>query len=226
MSRLTESAAWKALEAHSAELRDVHMRDLFAADPLRFERFSLEAGGLLLDYSKNVLSAQTLDLLLDLAQQEALPSWIERMFTGSRINTNVGDLASSITVVTKQQLDDTGSLNINDVFLYEANTEGAGTYTPYIFNRSQVRDGIGGYSGDDGGTFSIATANRVRGLGSADTAQNNYPTITRMAFDSYNTNSVEINRGPNSMLFGTGSPAGIVNQSSTEAVIGSVKIEG
>ena len=87
MSRLTESAAWKALEAHRLELRNVHMRDLFAADPLRSERFSLNAAGLLLDYSKNVLSAQTLDLLFGLARQEALHAWIQRMFAGSRINT-------------------------------------------------------------------------------------------------------------------------------------------
>jgi len=55
--------------------------------------------------------------------------YAENTLAGSRLKTNVGDLASSITVVTKQQLEDTGSLNINDVFLYEANTEGASTYT-------------------------------------------------------------------------------------------------
>ena len=47
-----------------------------------------------------------------------------------KLNSNLADLAASITVVTKQQLDDTGALDINDVFLYMANTEGAGTYTP------------------------------------------------------------------------------------------------
>ena len=87
MSRLTESAAWKALEAHGAGFRDVRMRDLFAADPRRFERFSLSAAGLLLDYSKNALTAETLDLLFALARQEELPAWIERMFAGNRINT-------------------------------------------------------------------------------------------------------------------------------------------
>ena len=86
MSRLTESSAWKALEAHRTAFR-VHMRDLFAADPQRFERFSLSAAGLLLDYSKNLLDAQTVDLLLALARQEQLPAWIERMFNGDRINT-------------------------------------------------------------------------------------------------------------------------------------------
>ncbi len=146
--------------------------------------------------------------------------YAENTLAGSRLNTNLADLAASITVVTKQQLEDTGALDINDVFLYEANTEGAGTYTPVAMNRSNLTDNIGGYSGDDGSSFGIATANRVRGLGRVDTAQNNYPTITRMAFDAYNTNSVEISRGPNSMLFGTGAPAGIVNQSSASAVLG------
>ncbi len=144
----------------------------------------------------------------------------ENTLMGSRLNSNLADLAASITVVTKQQLEDTGSLDINDVFLYEANTEGAATYTPTYNNRGVLRDGIGGYSADDGTPFGIATANRVRGLGSADTAQNNYPTIQRLAFDSYNTNSVEISRGPNSMLFGTGGASGIVNQSSSAAVLG------
>jgi hypothetical protein len=138
---------------------------------------------------------------------------------GSRLNTNIGDLAASITVVTKQQLEDTGSLDINDVFMYEANTEGANTYTPMLLNRGTARDGISGYSNDDGIPFGLATANRVRGLGPADTAQNNYPTISRIPFDSYNTNSVEISRGPNSLLFGTGAASGIVNQSTSEAVL-------
>lgn len=146
--------------------------------------------------------------------------YAENTLAGSRLNTKLSDLAASITVVSKQQLDDTGALDINDVFLYEANTEGASTYTPVALNRNNLTDNIGGYSGDDGSSFGIATANRVRGLGRVDTAQNNYPTIARLAFDAYNTNSVEISRGPNSMLFGTGAPSGIVNQSSTEAVLG------
>ena len=55
--------------------------------------------------------------------------------------------------------------------------------------------------------------------------QNNYPTIARLAFDAYNSNSVEISRGPNSMLFGTGAPAGIINQSSAAAVLGQQKTQ-
>ena len=87
MSRLTESSAWKALDAHRSAFRNVHMRELFAADPLRCGRFSLNAAGLLLDYSKNLLDSTTLQLLFALARQEQLESWIERMFNGERINT-------------------------------------------------------------------------------------------------------------------------------------------
>jgi hypothetical protein len=149
--------------------------------------------------------------------------YAENTLAGSRLRTNVGDLASSITVVTKQQLEDTGALNINDVFMYEANTEGANTYTPLYLNRGNASDQIGGYSSDNGPTFGIATANRVRGLQAAGTAQNNYPTLSRLAFDSYNTNSVEINRGPNSLLFGAADPSGVVNQSTAEAVLNQTK---
>jgi outer membrane receptor protein involved in Fe transport len=146
--------------------------------------------------------------------------YAENTLAGSRLNTNVGDLASSITVVTKQQLLDTASVDINDIFMYEANTEGANTYTPIYLNRSAYRDTVGGASADAGGAaYTVATANRIRGLDVSDIAVNNYPSSNRIPFDSYNTSSVEINRGPNSLLFGTGSPAGITNQSTISAVL-------
>ena len=143
----------------------------------------------------------------------------ENTLAGSRLNTNVSDLASSITIVTRQQMEDTGSLDINDIFLYEANTEGVGNFTAYEINRGGVKDLAAGHSRDSGLAETAATANRVRGLGRADTAQNNHPTIARLPFDEYNTRSVEINRGPNSLLFGLGSPAGIVNQSTANAML-------
>ncbi|HTX66348.1 MAG TPA: TonB-dependent receptor plug domain-containing protein [Opitutaceae bacterium] len=151
--------------------------------------------------------------------------YAENTLAGSRLNTNVGDLASSITVVTKQQLLDTASVDINDVFMYEANTEGANTYTPYFLNRSTPRDSIGGFSTDQGPGLDRAFANRIRGLDASDVAINNYPASNRIPFDTYNTNSVEINRGPNSLLFGTGSSAGITNQSTAGAVLGQRKTE-
>jgi outer membrane receptor protein involved in Fe transport len=137
---------------------------------------------------------------------------------GTRLNNNIADLPSSISVITKQQLDDTASININDVFRYEANTEGAHTYTPFALVRSNLQDGLGGGGGTTGNyTSAIDTGNRVRGLSTADQEEDNFFSLYRIPFDSYNTQAVEIDRGPNSIIFGTGSPAGIVNQERIQA---------
>ncbi|MDP3068867.1 MAG: TonB-dependent receptor plug domain-containing protein [Opitutaceae bacterium] len=142
----------------------------------------------------------------------------ENTLAGSRLNTNLADLAASITVVTKQQMEDTASIDINDVFRYEASTEGSGTYTPSITDRGTAKDTIAGYTfGNNGDTTTNAQSNRIRGLAAPDAAINNFPTNNRIPFDSYNTQSVEITRGPNSLLFGLGTPAGIVNQTSAQA---------
>ncbi len=139
---------------------------------------------------------------------------------GSRMNTNLADLASSVSVITKQQFEDTASTDINDIFRYEVNTEGSLTYTPGT--QSMRNDGVldvnaGGTQGNNMTPYTNAGANRVRGLGTPSAAVNYYPAIGAVPFDSYNTQSVEISRGPNSMLFGLGSPAGIVNQSTAQA---------
>jgi hypothetical protein len=137
---------------------------------------------------------------------------------GTRLNNNIADLPSSITVVNKQQLEDTNSVNINDVFRYEANTEGAHTYTPFQLVRSNLSDNLGGGGGTTGNFASaLDTGNRVRGLATADQEEDNFFSLYRIPFDSYNTDAVEIERGPNSIIFGTGSPAGIVNQDRTKA---------
>ncbi|MFA7238937.1 MAG: glucose-6-phosphate isomerase [Sulfuricellaceae bacterium] len=86
MSALTQSPAWVALQAHREAMTAVHMRDLFAADPARFDKFSVEACGLLLDYSKNLVVEETRSLLLDLARQAGVESWREKMFNGDKIN--------------------------------------------------------------------------------------------------------------------------------------------
>jgi glucose-6-phosphate isomerase len=86
MSALTQSPAWKALFAHQHLIAQTHMRDLFDRDPDRFDKLSLEACGILLDYSKNRITEETLRLLLDLARQADLPGWTERMFRGEKIN--------------------------------------------------------------------------------------------------------------------------------------------
>jgi len=86
MSKLTQSKAWQALQAHHQAMRHVHMRDLFAGDPQRFVDFSVTFNDLLLDYSKNIITKETMGLLLSLAQQAHLDEWINRMFIGDKIN--------------------------------------------------------------------------------------------------------------------------------------------
>lgn len=86
MSDLTRSPAWTALAAHRRAMEGVPMRDLFAADPKRFDRFSLRLGEVLLDYSKNRVTEETLGLLFALARQQDVEGWRDRMFAGEAIN--------------------------------------------------------------------------------------------------------------------------------------------
>jgi glucose-6-phosphate isomerase len=83
---LTETAPWKALETHHREIGEVHMRELFAVDPRRFDRFSIELDGLLFDYSKNRIDETTVALLVDLARASGVPEAARAMFAGEKIN--------------------------------------------------------------------------------------------------------------------------------------------
>nr|WP_194335059.1 glucose-6-phosphate isomerase [Mariprofundus sp. KV] len=83
---MTQTAAWKKLAVHAEAMKKVHMRDLFADDPQRFDKFSLHFGDTLVDYSKNILTEETRDLLLDLARERDVQGWTERMFAGEKIN--------------------------------------------------------------------------------------------------------------------------------------------
>jgi glucose-6-phosphate isomerase len=83
---LTTLKAWKALQLHSAQVRELHLRDLFAKDPGRAERMTAEAVGITFDYSKNRITDDTLRLLLQLADESGLRSAIEAMFSGEKIN--------------------------------------------------------------------------------------------------------------------------------------------
>ncbi len=85
--RIDRTPQWAALQAHREELGDVTLRELFAADPARGTTLTVQAGDLYLDYSKNVLTAQTVRLLVALAEQAGLRERIEAMFTGEHINT-------------------------------------------------------------------------------------------------------------------------------------------
>jgi glucose-6-phosphate isomerase len=86
MAPLTERPAWKALEAHYHQVRELHLRKLFGDDPGRGERMTAEAVGLYLDYSKNRITDQTLKLLLQLAEESGLRARIDSMFRGEKIN--------------------------------------------------------------------------------------------------------------------------------------------
>jgi glucose-6-phosphate isomerase len=83
---LTERPAWKDLEAHYQQVRELHLRKLFGDDPNRGKRMTVEAAGLYLDYSKNRITDETLKLLLQLAGESGLRARIDAMFRGEKIN--------------------------------------------------------------------------------------------------------------------------------------------
>ncbi len=87
ISPLTKIAAWQALEAHYPKVRERHLRQLFAEDPQRGERFATEAVGIYFDYSKHRITDETLGLLVQLAEETGLRDRIDAMFRGDRINT-------------------------------------------------------------------------------------------------------------------------------------------
>ena len=81
---------WQSLVRHYSDLKFVSMREQFALDSSRFERFSIKSGDLLLDYSKNRITQETVDKLIQLAEAVELQDWIERMFKGEAINHTEG----------------------------------------------------------------------------------------------------------------------------------------
>jgi outer membrane receptor protein involved in Fe transport len=128
---------------------------------------------------------------------------------GTRIKTNLKDVGDAISVVTKKFLEDTDSKSSQELLVYTTNTE------------------VGGQGGNFAGAGSGAVVNtssqqespqtntRVRGLASADNTRSFF--LTDIPWDSYNTDRIDIQRGPNSILFGLGSPAGIINATVSDA---------
>jgi glucose-6-phosphate isomerase len=88
VSALSERRCWQGLSRHHDDLKDLHLRELFAADPGRGERFVAEGAGLYLDYSKNRVTDETIQLLGALAEQSGVPDRIEAMFAGEHINVS------------------------------------------------------------------------------------------------------------------------------------------
>ena len=86
MPSTANESAWKSLALHAQSMRDIHLRTLFADDPVRGERLTTEAAGLFLDYSKNRVSDETISLLVRLAEESGLRARIDAMFRGDKIN--------------------------------------------------------------------------------------------------------------------------------------------
>jgi hypothetical protein len=123
--------------------------------------------------------------------------------SGTRLNAKIEDLASSITVMTKEQMQDFAMLDINDVFLYAGGTEGTGTFTDLTVDRNgSVADNV---------QLNPTQANRIRGMNSANVSLGNIETMNRVPLDPTGIDSVEISRGPNANVFGLGNPSGTVN---------------
>lgn len=122
---------------------------------------------------------------------------------GSRLRTELKDIASPVSVVTSQFLQDTAANNNQDLLTYTTSTEVGGLFGNW--------GGFGNSQGvSDRGTLLAPNQNtRVRGLDQADNTRGFM--LTDIPWDSYNIERVEIQRGPNSILFGVGSPAGIIN---------------
>lgn len=123
---------------------------------------------------------------------------------GSKLNTNLRDVASSISVVTKDFMKDTGSNNLEDILVYTVGTEVNGLGGNFSnFNSLQ-----GGRKFSEG-VLDPVSRTRVRGLAAADQTRNFFN--SGIPTDTYNVDRIDINRGANSALFGLGSPAGIIN---------------
>jgi hypothetical protein len=124
---------------------------------------------------------------------------------GTRVRTELKDVASAISVVTAQFLKDTGAKNSDDLLVYTPSTEVGG-----------IRGNFSGASGTQ--VYSertISNTTRVRGLDSADNTRDYF--LTDIPWDGFNVGRVDLQRGPNSILFGIGSPAGIINTSVNDA---------
>ncbi|MDD2763781.1 MAG: TonB-dependent receptor plug domain-containing protein [Opitutaceae bacterium] len=133
----------------------------------------------------------------------------ESTLAGTRVRTDLKDVAASISVVTKQFLQDTAVRNAQDLLVYTPSTEVAG-----IGGNFSGSAGLKTYN-ESSKLVNPDTNNRVRGLDAADMTRDYF--LTDIPWDSFNVGRIDLQRGPNSILFGVGSPAGIINASITGA---------
>lgn len=127
---------------------------------------------------------------------------------GTRLKTNIADVGASLSVVTAEFMADTGVNNVNELLPYTLGTEAAGVSGNFTGGQA-AGAGAESLQAVGGVLRQPQSATRVRGIGAADLTRDY--ALTDIPFDSYNVERVEINRGPNAILFGLGSPAGIVN---------------
>ena len=138
---------------------------------------------------------------------------------GSRINTELKDVASSISVVTKQFMDDIASNDASTLLNYTTGTEVSGVQGNFLGIRATGTN----FADSDGLTRTPNLTNRVRGLSGADQTRDFFLSI--IPWDSYNVDRVEINRGSNSFLFGLGSAAGIINTNTIRPIMNERRTE-
>lgn len=100
---IADTAAWQDLAAHAESTRERHLSQLFAADPQRFERFSVEAEGLLFDYSKQRVDAETMRLLAALADAADVRGWTRRMFAGEAVNSSENRAALHVALRHREE---------------------------------------------------------------------------------------------------------------------------
>jgi len=129
---------------------------------------------------------------------------------GSRVRTSVRDIGASISIITQEYMEDTGATDGESLLANVGNVEVGGA--------------LGNFANSDRGTSTSETrenpqrGQRIRGLVSAITTRDYFQ--TDIPFDSYNTTRITVNRGPNSILFGLGSPGGVINNTTAKAHIG------
>ncbi|MDD2762859.1 MAG: TonB-dependent receptor plug domain-containing protein [Opitutaceae bacterium] len=133
----------------------------------------------------------------------------ESTLAGTRVRTDLKDVAASISVVTKQFLQDTAVRNAQDLLVYTPSTEVAG-----IGGNFSGSAGLKTYN-ESSTLINPSTNNRVRGLDAADMTRDYF--LSDIPWDSFNVGRIDLQRGPNSILFGVGSPAGIINASINDA---------
>lgn len=124
--------------------------------------------------------------------------------SGTRMNSKIEDLGQSISIMTKEQMQDFAMIDVNDVFDHMASTEGTNSYSEFVTDRTgAVVDNV---------SLNPNNANRVRGIGNANIAFNNIATTGRVPVDPLWMDSLELSRGPNANIFGLGNASGTVNQ--------------